>query len=81
MEKEAYLTPKGISDVDWANTPESVKRLLVVLLERIEHQEKQLKAQQTEIDWLKEQLHRKSSIKQNQFGQTLGSTLQDSTVS
>ena len=61
MEKQAYLTPESISDADWENTPESVRRFLAVLLERIEQQEKQLKAQQTEIDWLKEQLHLNSS--------------------
>ena len=42
MEKKAYLTPESISDVDWENTPESVKRFLAVILERIEQQEKQL---------------------------------------
>jgi len=61
MEKKAYPPPQNISDADWASTPESVKRLLVVLLERVEQQEKQLKAQQAEIDWLKEQLHLNSS--------------------
>ena len=61
MEGRAYLNPKNISASDWENTPESVKRLLVVLLERIEQQEKQLKAQQVEIDWLKEQLRLNSS--------------------
>lgn len=41
MKREAYQTPESISDADWENTPASVKRLL---LERIEQQERQLKA-------------------------------------
>ena len=54
MEKKAYLTPKSVSEADWENTPKSVKRML-------SQQEKQLQAQQSEIDWLKEQLHLNSS--------------------
>ena len=54
MEKKAYLTPKSVSEADWENTPKSVKRMLT-------QQEKQLQAQQSEIDWLKEQLHLNSS--------------------
>ena len=61
MEKKAYLTPESISDVDWENTPESVKRFLAVLLERIKKQEKHLDVQQAEIDGLKEKLHLNSS--------------------
>lgn len=61
MERKAYLNQQSVSDADWEQTPQSVKRLFEVLLERIEQQEKQLQAQQIEKDWLKEQLNLNSS--------------------
>ena len=61
MERKAYLNQNGVSDADWEKTPQSVKRLVAVLSERSEQQQKQLNDLQSQIDWLKEQLTLNSS--------------------
>jgi IS1 family transposase len=61
MDRQAYLDAAGVSDADWEQTPVSVKRLVEVLIERIEHQDQHLKKMQSDIEWLKEKLTRDSS--------------------
>ena len=61
MDRQAYLDQAGVSDADWEQTPVSVKRLLEVLIERLEYQEQQLQKMQADIEWLKEKLSRDSS--------------------
>jgi transposase len=61
MDRQGYLDSAGVSDADWEQTPVSVKRLVEVLIEGIEHQDHQLKKMQADIEWLKEKLTRDSS--------------------
>ena len=61
MDRQAYLDQVGVSDVDWEQTPVSVKRLLEVLIERLVYQEQQNQKIQADIEWLKEKLTRDSS--------------------
>ena len=49
MERKASLNQNGVSDADWEKTPQSVKRLVAVLSERSEHQQKQLNDLQSQI--------------------------------
>jgi len=60
MESQGYLEQAGVSDAEWEQTPISVKRLFVVLTERLETQFQQTEKQKTEIEWLKEKLSRDS---------------------
>jgi transposase len=60
-DRQGYLEAAGVSEADWEQTPVSVKRLVEVLIERIEHQEQQVKKMQADIEWLKEKLSRDSS--------------------
>ncbi|HEY9826746.1 MAG TPA: hypothetical protein V6D19_14990 [Stenomitos sp.] len=50
MERQDYLNLAGVSEADWEQTPVSVKRLLVVLIERIEDQQQRLQQQHSEIE-------------------------------
>lgn len=60
MDRQAYLDLAGVSDADWEQTPTSVKRLVEVLIERLEYQEQQIQKMQADIEWLKEKLNRDS---------------------
>jgi transposase len=61
MDRQAYFDQAGVSDADWEQTPASVKRLVEILIERLEYQEQQIQTMQTDIEWLKEKLSRDSS--------------------
>jgi transposase len=61
MDRQAYLATAGVSEADWEQTPVSVKRLVEVLIDRIEHQDQQIKKMQSDIELLKEKLTRDSS--------------------
>jgi transposase len=61
MDRQRYLDEAGVSDADWEQTPVSVKRLVEVLIERVDHQGHQIEKMQADIEWLKEQLTRDSS--------------------
>jgi transposase len=61
MDRQGYLEQAGVSEADWEQTPVSVKRLVEVLIERIEYQDQQIQKMQSDIEWLKEKLGRDSS--------------------
>jgi transposase len=61
MDRQAYLEQAGVSAADWEQTPVSVKRLVEVLIERLENQAQQIQKMQSDIEWLKEKLSRDSS--------------------
>ena len=61
MDRQAYFEQAGVSDADWEQTPVSVKRLVEVLIERLENQAQQIQKMQADIEWLKEKLTRDSS--------------------
>jgi transposase len=61
MDRQAYLDQSDVSEADWEQTPVSVKRLVEVLIERLEYQDQQIQKMQSDIEWLKEKLTRDSS--------------------
>ena len=61
MDRQGYLDQAGVNDAEWEQVPNSVKKLLEVLIERLMYQEQEMQKIQVENEWLKEKLSRDSS--------------------
>lgn len=72
MEENRLSRIEEISEADWAQTPESVKRLVRNLLGRIEQLEERNKALEAEVERLKEQVKRNSRNSSKPPSQDLG---------
>jgi hypothetical protein len=75
MDRQAYLDLAGVSGADWEEIPTSVKRLVEVLIERLEHQDQQIQKMQADIEWLKEKHNRPWIFVEILFAIHLGSDL------